>query len=124
MMHVLFRDGLVDRDYLADHTTAPTSCVRERGVDAAEGGETSGLAPARWNGWPRVRDHATAAIRVNYGLNRHAGGGMAVRTIACLPRWSATAARRRRHPALDLRGLPVDEAALQRPDLIPPGTAR
>jgi anaerobic selenocysteine-containing dehydrogenase len=26
-----------------------------------------------------------AAIRVNYGLQRHAGGGMAVRTIACLP---------------------------------------
>src|SRR6185436_6622462 len=24
-------------------------------------------------------------IRVNYGLQRHAGGGMAVRTIACLP---------------------------------------
>ena len=26
-----------------------------------------------------------AAIRVNYGLQRHAGGGMAIRTIACLP---------------------------------------
>ena len=26
-----------------------------------------------------------AAIRVNYGLQRHYGGGMAVRTIACLP---------------------------------------
>ena len=26
-----------------------------------------------------------AFIRVNYGLQRHAGGGMAVRTIACLP---------------------------------------
>ena len=26
-----------------------------------------------------------AAIRLNYGLQRHAGGGMAVRTIACLP---------------------------------------
>ena len=26
-----------------------------------------------------------AFIRVNYGLQRHKGGGMAVRTIACLP---------------------------------------
>ena len=33
-------------------------------------------------------DYATtrpAAIRINYGLQRHTGGGMAVRTIACLP---------------------------------------
>ena len=26
-----------------------------------------------------------AAIRVNYGLQRHRGGGMAIRTLACLP---------------------------------------
>ena len=35
-----------------------------------------------------ARDYATtrpAAIRVNYGLQRHAGGGMAIRNIACLP---------------------------------------
>ena len=35
-----------------------------------------------------AREYATtrpSAIRLNYGLNRHAGGGMAVRTIACLP---------------------------------------
>src|SRR5262249_42536150 len=35
-----------------------------------------------------AREYATikpAAIRLNYGLQRHAGGGMAVRTIACLP---------------------------------------
>ena len=35
-----------------------------------------------------ARDYAVtrpAAIRVNYGLQRHAGGGMAIRTIACLP---------------------------------------
>ena len=35
-----------------------------------------------------AREYATskpAAIRLNYGMQRHAGGGMAVRTIACLP---------------------------------------
>ena len=26
-----------------------------------------------------------AAIRVNYGMQRHAGGGNAVRAVACLP---------------------------------------
>ena len=35
-----------------------------------------------------ARDMATISpsfIRVNYGLQRHGGGGMAVRTIVCLP---------------------------------------
>src|SRR5262249_48338124 len=35
-----------------------------------------------------AREYATthpAAIRINYGLQRHAGGGMAVRAISCLP---------------------------------------
>ena len=36
-----------------------------------------------------------AAIRVNYGLQRHAGGGMASTTIACLPVSSARGAMRR-----------------------------
>ena len=29
--------------------------------------------------------NSPAFIRVNYGLQRHAGGGMAVRNIFCLP---------------------------------------
>ena len=35
-----------------------------------------------------ARDYGTikpAAIRLNYGMQRHAGGGIAARTIACLP---------------------------------------
>jgi anaerobic selenocysteine-containing dehydrogenase len=75
-----------------------------------------------WLGREYGRTRPTA-IRINYGLNRHAGGGMAVRTIACLP--AITGAWR------DIGGgillstsgtFPVDEAALHRPDLIPPGT--
>lgn len=67
--------------------------------------------------------HPTSVIRINYGMQRHAGGGMAVRTIACLPAvigaW--------RHPAggilLSTSGtFAFDLAAVQRPDLIPPGT--
>ena len=35
-----------------------------------------------------AREYATtkpAVIRINYGMQRHEGGGMAVRTVACLP---------------------------------------
>ncbi len=60
-----------------------------------------------------------AAIRLNYGMQRHAGGGIAARTIACLP--ALTGAWR--DPAggivlttADFFGF--DHAALERPDLL------
>ncbi len=33
----------------------------------------------------RLAREQPSLIRLNYGLQRHRGGGMAVRTIACLP---------------------------------------
>ena len=99
--------------------------ARVRGVDAgARGAETTGLAAAdvEW----LAREYATrqpSAIRLNYGLNRHAGAGMAVRAIACLP--AVTGAWR--HPGggvllSSLGHVPRQHAALERPDLVPPGT--
>src|SRR5690606_33011439 len=64
-----------------------------------------------------------AAIRVNYGLQRHAGGGMAMRTIACLP--AVVGAWRERAGGILLSTgatFPLNFAALQRPTLAPPGT--
>ncbi len=69
-----------------------------------------------------ARDYGTikpAAIRLNYGMQRHAGGGNAVRAIACLPALVGAW----RDPAggalLSSSGTyPVDTAALERPDLI------
>ena len=73
--------------------------------------------------WTAEGGHPTSVIRINYGLQRHAGGGMAVRTIACLPAvigaW--------RNPAggilLSTSGtFAFNLAAVQRPDLIPQRT--
>jgi anaerobic selenocysteine-containing dehydrogenase len=87
MMHVIIGEGRVDRDYVGRHTLGfekltervkqypPEKVARICGISAEE---VVNLA----------RDYASikpAAIRVNYGLQRHAGGGMAVRTITCLP---------------------------------------
>ena len=62
-------------------------------------------------------------IRLNYGLQRHHGGGMAVRTIACLP---AIVGSWRHHGggALLSTSGTYDFAMdrLTRPDLSPPGT--
>ncbi|HKR02623.1 MAG TPA: molybdopterin dinucleotide binding domain-containing protein, partial [Pyrinomonadaceae bacterium] len=61
-----------------------------------------------------------SVIRINYGLQRHAGGGMAVRTISCLP--ALTGAWR--DPAggilLSTSGtFPLNYPVLERPDLMP-----
>ena len=73
-----------------------------------------------------AREYATtrpAAIRLNYGLNRHAGGGMAVRTVACLPAVVGAWRDVGGGALLSTSGtFPVDADALERPDLVPPGT--
>src|SRR5205823_3460835 len=62
-------------------------------------------------------------IRLNYGLQRHAGGGMAVRTITCLPAVVGAWRDAGGGALLSTSKLyPFNAAALERPDLIPPGT--
>jgi anaerobic selenocysteine-containing dehydrogenase len=125
MMHVIFRDGLEDRDYIEKYTLGADE-VRERALDwtPARTAAETGLTAAEVESFARA--YATtqpSAIRLNYGLNRHAGGGTAVRTIACLP--ALTGAWR--HPGggilLSTSGTyPTNAEYLERPDLTPPGT--
>jgi anaerobic selenocysteine-containing dehydrogenase len=61
-----------------------------------------------------------AAIRLNYGMQRHAGGGMAVRTVTCLPALTGhwrDAAGGVSLSTSDFYGM--NHAALERPDLMP-----
>jgi anaerobic selenocysteine-containing dehydrogenase len=123
MMHVLFAEGLEDADYLAQHTLGEDA-LRARVAEwtPARAAATTGIDEAVIVDLARRYGRARAAfVRINYGLQRHAGGGMAVRTIACLPavvgHW--------RHPGggvqLSTSGnFKFDTAALQRPDLGPP----
>jgi len=67
-------------------------------------------------------DYATvrpAAIRLNYGMQRHAGGGMAVRTVACLPALVGSWHQRGGGMQLSASGgfRRLDVSGLQRPDL-------
>jgi anaerobic selenocysteine-containing dehydrogenase len=87
LMHVIFGEGLEDRDYIGKHTT---------GVDALRS-LAEQYPPERveaLTGIPRAdvvalaREYATvrpAAIRVNYGVSRSESGGTAVRLINMLP---------------------------------------
>jgi anaerobic selenocysteine-containing dehydrogenase len=125
VMHVVFRDGLEDRDYLDRHTVGAGDLRQRAGEWTPERtAETTGLTVSEIEGFAReYADTHPSALRLNYGINRHGGGGMAVRTIACLPAvvgaW--------RHPGggvlLSTSGAyPVRTDALERPDLTPPGT--
>src|SRR6185503_17183049 len=120
MMNVIIGEGLVDGDYIERYTTGFDK-LRER---AAE------FSPSRAAGICGVsedeivnfaREYATtrpAVIRMNYGLQRHAGGGMAVRAIACLPALVGSWRDAGGGVLLSSSGMfAFDERVLHRPDL-------
>ena len=121
VMHVLIAEELLDRDYIDRYTLGFTELVaRAAEWSPQRVAQTCGIEAAQVTGL--ARDLGTikpAAIRVNYGMQRVRGGGNAVRAIACLPALVGAW----RHPAggalLSSSGtFPVDQAALERPDLI------
>jgi anaerobic selenocysteine-containing dehydrogenase len=123
MMHVVFARGLEDTDYLERHTLGHEQ-MRARAAEwtpartAAVTGLSEEVIVSLGERYGRAR---AAFIRVNYGLQRHAGGGMAVRTIACLP--AVTGHWRRAGGGVQLStsaNFQFNRAALQRPDLGPP----
>ena len=123
MMHVLFAEQLEDRDFLARHTLGEAQ-VRERAREypPSRVAQITGIPEARIIELARQYGRARAAfIRVNYGLQRHRGGGMAVRTIACLP--AVTGHWRRAGGGVQLStsaNFQFDKHTLERPDLSPP----
>ncbi|HRF12790.1 MAG TPA: molybdopterin oxidoreductase family protein [Candidatus Accumulibacter phosphatis] len=122
LMHVLIRDDLLDHDYLARYTLG-FEALKQRVLEyppqrvAAICGistqEIENLAHAYGSTRP-------AAIRTNYGINRSAGGGMALRSVACLPALTGAWRDAAGGVLLSSSGnYPVDTAALERPDLMP-----
>ena len=123
MMHVLFERGLEDRDFLARHTLGePELRARAREYPPDRVARITGIDAATVTDLAERYGRARAAfVRVNYGLQRHAGGGMAVRTIACLP--AITGHWRRAGGGVQLStsaNFQFNRQALERPDLSPP----
>ncbi|HEY4037887.1 MAG TPA: molybdopterin oxidoreductase family protein, partial [Burkholderiaceae bacterium] len=127
LMHVLVREGWLDRDYLEQYTLGFEALAqraqqftpeRVASICSIAVSEIEQLAHDFWHTRP-------ALIRLNYGMQRARGGGNAVRAIACLP---ALAGHWR-----DVGGgfllsssgaFEVDDAALTRPDLLAGRTPR
>jgi anaerobic selenocysteine-containing dehydrogenase len=121
IMHVLIGENLIDRDYIDRYTLGFEELrVRVRDYPPHRVAQITGLTVEQIV--DLARDYGTirpAAIRLNYGMQRHAGGGMAMRTAACLPALVGAW----RDPAggalLSSSGTyPVNGTALERPDLI------
>ncbi|HEY0545630.1 MAG TPA: molybdopterin oxidoreductase family protein [Pyrinomonadaceae bacterium] len=127
MMHVIFAEGLEDKDYLESHTIGESE-LRRRASEYAPARVASICGLEAETIVRLARTYAStkpSAIRINYGVQRHAGGGMAVRTIACLPAvvgaWRDAAGG----ILLSTSGMfPLNYHALERPDLMPTPTPR
>jgi len=125
MMHVLFAEGLEDTAYLAEYTLGADQ-LRERVKEypPERAAQITGIPAERIVSLARQYGAAKAAfVRINYGLQRHAGGAMAVRTIACLP--AVTGHWRRPGGGVQLSAsgnFAFNKAALHREDLSPVGT--
>jgi anaerobic selenocysteine-containing dehydrogenase len=123
MMHVLFAEGMQDDDYLAKFTLGADQ-LRQRVKDypPSRVAAITGVSEERIVELARRYGRAKAAfVRINYGLQRHGGGGMAVRTIACLP--AVTGHWRRAGGGVQLStsaNFQFNKKALERPDLSPP----
>lgn len=122
MMNVIFDRGLEDGEFLSRHTLGEAELrERVRGYPPVEVSRITGVPEATIVALAEAFGRSRAAfIRVNYGLQRHAGGGMAVRTIACLP--AVTGHWRRAGGGVNLStssNFAFDKQALERPDLSP-----
>jgi anaerobic selenocysteine-containing dehydrogenase len=127
IMHVLIRDDLLDHDFIQRSTVgfeplkARVQAYPPERVSAITGVPVTDIEQL-------ARDYATirpAAIRINYGIQRHTNGGMMVRTIACLPALIGAWRQAGGGILLSTSGaFPLNTAALRRRDLWPDGEPR
>jgi anaerobic selenocysteine-containing dehydrogenase len=125
LMHILVRDDLLDHEYIADHTIG-FEALRQRVAEwtPERVAATCGITVEEVEGLARdygetAKRGEPVAIRMNYGVQRVHGGGMAVRNIACLP--ALVGAWRHAAGGVQLSAsgtFKKNLAALQRPDLL------
>jgi anaerobic selenocysteine-containing dehydrogenase len=121
MMHVIIGESRCDADYV-DRYTLGFEQLRERVRDypPQSVAQITGLPADRIVAL--AREYAAtrpAAIRLNYGLQRHAGGGMAARAIFCLPALTGAWRDPAGGAVLGTSGFfGMNSAKLERPDLL------
>jgi anaerobic selenocysteine-containing dehydrogenase len=127
VMHVLFRDGLADRDYLARYTDRPAELelhLESRGPEWAA--PITGLDVAEIEAF--ADEYGTtprSLIRLGYGLSRSRNGVPNAHAVTCLP--AVTGAWRQRGGGLlQSNGAlyPLDTTLIEGLDRLDPGVRR
>jgi anaerobic selenocysteine-containing dehydrogenase len=120
LLHVVLSEGAEDRDFIREHT-AGFEAFRDRILEfpPRRAAEIAGLEEgAVVDLGRRLARTRPTAIRIGIGIQRHGGGGMAVRTITCIPGVTGDWARLGGGAFYDTRGFfGLDWAALTRDDL-------
>ena len=125
LMNVIISEGLTDEDYVAEYTHGYDELVeRVRQYTPEWAAEETGIPAADIR--TLAREYATtdpSMIRIGVAVERHAGGGQTVRSIACLPALVGAW----RHVGggllqLPLWAHPVNWPAFMLPELRTPGT--
>ena len=119
--HVLIREGWIDRDYVDRYTVGLEAlAARAAGFDPPRVARICGIDAEAIEQLARDYAHVRpAAIRLNYGMQRCAGGGNAVRAVACLPALAGHWRDAAGGVLLSSSGVAeVDAERLYRPDLL------
>jgi anaerobic selenocysteine-containing dehydrogenase len=121
LMHVLIRDDLIDHEYVAAYTLGFEALkVRAAQYDPGRVARICGIMPHEIESLAQLYGRTRPAlIRLNYGVQRARGGGMAVRNITCLP--ALVGAFRDAAGGVFMstsNHFKIDSAALSRPDLL------
>ena len=121
MINVIITEGLTDREYVAGYTVGFAALAdRARDFPPQKVEELTGVPQATVV--RLARDFATiqpSVIRIGVAIERHSGGGQAVRAISCLP--ALTGSWRRPGGGvmqLTIWAFPVNWPRLTRPDFI------
>ena len=126
LMHILIRDDLLDHDYIKRYTLGFAELTERAALWTPEKtADTCGIATEQIEQLAHLIGQTAqageaVAIRVNYGVQRVHGGGMAVRNIACLP--ALIGAWRHAAGGILLSSgdsFPKNSFQLERPDLLP-----
>jgi anaerobic selenocysteine-containing dehydrogenase len=87
VMHVLFRDGFADRDYLNDYTDVPAeleSHLQSRTPEWAA--EITGLTVAEIEAFAKlVGENKRTFFRLGYGFGRQRNGAVNMHAASCIP---------------------------------------
>ena len=125
LLHVVLSQGAEDKEFLAQHTVG-WDAFRQRILDypPSRVAEITGIPEQKVVALgERLAATRPTAIRLGIGMQRHSGGGTAVRTIMAIPGITGDWQHLGGGATYSTGGVfPGNVKALTRPDLSPPGT--